>query len=326
MLSATRSNAEVRRRKTRRRREESWDTIVGFELAMRKTRKNNNNPNSERNATRPHAIRSGGTRKRRAGEAPYQSKPQLNRRSVVSLHAAVIAAIREIDHQADGEPNDQPRPVDPAEFVHHVAVKDDAHNRDKRHLWGAKWTRLIGIRAAENQDGDADDYESQKRPDVHHTSDIVDRNCASDDRSQQTHQNRVFVWRAKSWVDCCEEFARQEPVIGHRVKHARLPQQHNQHNAREPRKSTGGDQIRSFRKAAIEEGNRQRRFNVNFLPRHHSCENSGHEDVKNRTDTERRDDSDRQIPLRIFCFLRGCRNSVEADVGKKDVSRPGTNS
>ena len=70
MASATRSNAEVRRRKTRRRREESWGTIVGFELAMRKTRKNNNNPNSERNATTPHAIRSGGAREV-AGEAPY---------------------------------------------------------------------------------------------------------------------------------------------------------------------------------------------------------------------------------------------------------------
>ena len=36
--------------------------------------------------------------------------------------------------------------------------------------------------------------------------------------------------------------------------------------------------------------------------------------------TERRDDSDRKIALRIFCFLRGGRNSVKSNVSEKNVS------
>ena len=39
-----------------------------FKVAVRKTRKNNNNPNPERKATMPRANRSGGARKSRTCE------------------------------------------------------------------------------------------------------------------------------------------------------------------------------------------------------------------------------------------------------------------
>lgn len=73
---------------------------------MRKTRKNNHNPNPERNATTPLRSEVAALAKVDPAKRLTKSKTQLNRRSVVSLHAAVVAAIREIDHQADGEPDD----------------------------------------------------------------------------------------------------------------------------------------------------------------------------------------------------------------------------
>jgi hypothetical protein len=69
MLNATRSNAEVRRRKTLRRRGESWGTIVGAILAMRETRKNNDNPKmigTRQSRLRTNAARLGKTERARS--------------------------------------------------------------------------------------------------------------------------------------------------------------------------------------------------------------------------------------------------------------------
>ena len=117
-----RSKGDVRRRKIRKRREESRDTIVGAEFSMRKARKPNDNPKTERNATRSREV----------CQLPKLQSHQLHRRAVVSLYAAVVTAVSEIDHQPDAEPNDQPRPVDPPEVVHHITVKEDSENRHNR--------------------------------------------------------------------------------------------------------------------------------------------------------------------------------------------------
>ena len=42
------------------------------------------------------------------------------------LYTAVMAAVGEVNHQADDQPDDQAGPVHPAELVHHVAVEEDA--------------------------------------------------------------------------------------------------------------------------------------------------------------------------------------------------------
>ena len=48
------------------------------------------------------------------------------------LALAVVAAVGEIDYQADRQPDDEAGPVDPAEVNHHVDVDGDAERGDQR--------------------------------------------------------------------------------------------------------------------------------------------------------------------------------------------------
>ncbi len=77
-------------------------------------------------------------------------------------------------------------------------------------------------------------------------------------------------------------------------------------------------------KSAIEEGARDRRFDIHIPPGHHAGKNAGHQNIQNGAHQQRGDDADRQVALRILSFLRGRRNRVESDVGKEYVSRAGT--
>src|SRR5258706_10464180 len=70
---------------------------------------------------------------------------------------AVMPPVSEIDHQADHQPDNQARPVDPAKLVHHVPVEDDAHDRHERHQRRAERPRLTGIRVAQHHYRDAHD-------------------------------------------------------------------------------------------------------------------------------------------------------------------------
>ena len=88
-----------------------------------------------------------------------------------------------------------------------------------------------------------------------------------------------------------------------------------------PARAPGGDQVGSFGEAAVQEGHGDRRFDVDFLPRHHAGEHGGHQDVENGADDQRGDDADGQVALRILGFLRGGGDGVESDIGEEDVGR-----
>ena len=139
--------------------------------------------------------------------------------------------------------------------------------------------------------------------------------------AMQPDQNRVLVGRAKFRMDRREELARQQAVVRHGIQHARLPEQHHQHHAGESGQRSGGDQIGCLGEATVQERNRQRRFNVDFLPRHHAGQHGSDQNVKNRAHHQRSDDADGQVPLRVFGLLRRGGNRVEADIRKKYVRR-----
>src|SRR5690349_24322091 len=61
---------------------------------------------------------------------------------------AVMPSVGEIDDQSDNQPDDQARPVDPAQFVHHVAVENDPEHRHQRHQWRPEGAWLIGVGVA----------------------------------------------------------------------------------------------------------------------------------------------------------------------------------
>ena len=73
---------------------------------------------------------------------PKASHSQLLRRGFASAYyaddlllgkipnPAMVPAIGKINHQAYNQPADQAGPVNPAEFVHHVAIEDDTQQRN----------------------------------------------------------------------------------------------------------------------------------------------------------------------------------------------------
>ena len=140
----------------------------------------------------------------RAKQLNFGLRPRLKLRRPGGRHvlqSAVFTAVGEIDNQADNKPNDKPRPINPSELVHHVAVEEDSQKRHKRTQWRAERPRLSGIGSAQHHDGDANDDESQQRADIHHFADIVDRRDAADDGCQQANQDRVLIGCAEFGMD-----------------------------------------------------------------------------------------------------------------------------
>src|SRR5437899_13016302 len=115
----------------------------------------------------------------------------------------MLSTISEINHQTDDQPGDQPRPVDPPQLVHHIAVYHDSEDRHHGHPGRAERTRLAGIDTAQHKDRYAHDDKRQERPDVHHFSDVIDRNHTDDDRRKQTDANDVLLTRAELRMDGC---------------------------------------------------------------------------------------------------------------------------
>ena len=61
------------------------------------------------------------------------------------LDATVVPTVTKVNEQADNQPYDQPRPIDPAQLQHHVAVEEypqDRHERHQRRVEGARLARV----------------------------------------------------------------------------------------------------------------------------------------------------------------------------------------
>src|SRR5439155_1831341 len=61
------------------------------------------------------------------------------------LYMAMVTTVSEVDHQADGQPDDESCPVDPSQLVHHVAVGENSYNRHKCHPGHAECPSLSWV-------------------------------------------------------------------------------------------------------------------------------------------------------------------------------------
>src|SRR5579862_9138257 len=77
----------------------------------------------------------------------------------IRLDPAVFLAIGEINHQANHQPDNQARPIDPSEFVHHVSIEQDTQNGYDGDPGSTEGTGLRRIRVAQHHYGDTDDDE-----------------------------------------------------------------------------------------------------------------------------------------------------------------------
>src|SRR5258706_11391878 len=88
--------------------------------------------------------------------------------------AAVMPAVCEIDDEPYDEPDQEPRPVDPTQLVHHVAVESDTQNRNGGHKRRAERPGVSRIGLAKHQYPRTHDHECEQGTDVHHLADVVD--------------------------------------------------------------------------------------------------------------------------------------------------------
>ena len=143
----------------------------------------------------------------------------------------MMTTISKVHTQSDGEPNNQPSPIDPAKFVHHVAIEQNPQNWHQRHPRSAKWPWLTWIRAPQHKHCNAHDDEGKQCANIHHLSDIINGSQASHNCCQQAHKDGVFPRCTPLGMYSSKEFLGQQTVISHGVKHAGLTEQHDQHHA-----------------------------------------------------------------------------------------------
>ena len=135
-------------------------------------------------------------------------------------------------------------PVDPAQLVHHVAVEDDAQDRNQRHPGRPKRPGLAGIGLPQHHDRTHTITNASSVPmfTILPMSSIgvtLPTIAAS-----SPDQDRVLPRCAKARMNRGEELLRQQAVVGHGVEHARLAQQHHQHHAGEAGQGAERDDVR----------------------------------------------------------------------------------
>src|SRR3954468_14642960 len=113
----------------------------------------------------------------------------------------MFAAVDKVDNKSYRQPDDQARPIYPAEFVHHVAIEDDTQDGNHRNPGGAEGSWLARIGAPQCHHRDADNDESEQGSNIDHLPDIVDGSNTPNNRSKQADQDGVLPGRAEFRMD-----------------------------------------------------------------------------------------------------------------------------
>ncbi len=149
-----------------------------------------------------------------------------------------------------------------------------------------------------------------QRTDVSKHCDTADGNAGPDRRDVRCAESAVNP-RKILW---------QQTVARHGHKNARLPELENQYHRRKTSKRASADERLRPRPASECCGDRRRITEIRRIYSH-SGDDGCHQHIQQCTNNQARDDSDRHVALRIFCFFRGSRDGVESDERKKDDGR-----
>ena len=118
----------------------------------------------------------------------------------------------------------------------------------------------------------------------------------------------------------------EQSIPRHRVKNARLPHEHHQYHRRQASHRTDVHQV--LQPLELRHRLKRRRHWMRHPQRligGQTGHDQRHQDVEHRADQQRRDHTDGQIALRIFCFLCRCGHRIEADVREEHHRRSAQN-
>src|SRR5581483_4684382 len=92
------------------------------------------------------------------------------RLSVSCREFAVVAAVEQVNAQAQREPHDEADPGDHREPGHQASAKYDRDQREPRHEWNSEGTRAVRLLAAKKDHSQRDQRERKQCADVREIS------------------------------------------------------------------------------------------------------------------------------------------------------------
>src|SRR5579859_4928233 len=102
-----------------------------------------------------------------AGSWQNRSKPAANAALTAALRElAAVAAIEEVDKQADGEPHEEADPIHDGQARHEQDAETDAGDRNDGPAGSAESAFPSGIAIAEDEHAAGDEREGEQRADV----------------------------------------------------------------------------------------------------------------------------------------------------------------
>jgi len=119
------------------------------------------------------------------------------------------AAVREIDHQADDQPDNQPGPCVRRQVLHQIAAGHDAQRRDEPDCWGTKRTRDLRIGESQHKYARANDRERQQRADGHEWAQQPYWKKSGDGHSCDVDDDLGNPWRSEGRMDHAEHGRQQ---------------------------------------------------------------------------------------------------------------------
>ena len=230
------------------------------------------------------------------------------------------AAVAEVDAKAEENPEAEAMPCGKRQICHEVAAREDGERCDEPDGGAFEIALEVRLGLSEHHDADGGDEEGGERADIRHLCDHADGEDARDDGDEDSAEDRHAVRRVKAAVDLAD-VRRHHAVAAHREEDARLAIEEHEQHRRDAADRADGDDGRAdvVADVAQREGDGLRR--VEHRIRHDAREDGGDDGIEQRTDKERSDDANGQIPCGVAALFRRRRDGIEADVGEEDNGR-----
>src|SRR5579862_3817635 len=127
----------------------------------------------------------------------------------------MVTSIEIIQDEADDEPHEEAKPIFDGEAGHQDEAEDERRNRNPGRPRDAETARTLGLRLAQNDDGDGNEDEGKKSADVREIDERSYVENARGDGNENSGDPGGNVRRAEAFVNSAEGF-RKQAVARHR--------------------------------------------------------------------------------------------------------------
>ena len=140
---------------------------------------------------------------------------------LLSRELGPVAAVEEVDDQADGEPDEEAHPGDDGQSGHEQEAEDHAERRNDGAEGNAEAAAAMRFAVAQHDDADGDEDEGEEGADVGEIGEGADVEEAGGDGHNESGHPGGEGRRAEDRVHIAEDFG-QQAVAGHGEPDARL--------------------------------------------------------------------------------------------------------